>query len=126
METVKRLRSYVLRLSIALTAAAAIIALFFDRIVAQGLLLGGLAGAAGFWMLARRWEVETAFANGVKSRSRKWLATRLLLYVVVLYIAYRWDSVHARGLLATAAGLLTARIAVTVVGVTGWDLKEPE
>jgi len=126
LETVKRLRTYVFRLSIAITAAATILALIFDRVVAQGLLIGGLSGAAGFWMLARGWEVETASAIGVKSRSRKWLATRLLLYVVILYVAYRWDTVHARGLLAAAAGLLTVRIAVMIVGVTGWDLKEPE
>jgi hypothetical protein len=116
----------VLRLSIALTAAATIVALIFDRVVAQGLLLGGLAGTAAFWMLARRWEVETASANGVKSRTRMWLATRLLVYATVLYVAYNLDKVHVRGLLAAAAGLLIVRIAVTIVGVTGWDLKEPE
>ena len=126
METVRRLRSYVLRVSLALIAAVTIIALIFDRIVAQGLLLGGLAGTAAFWMMARHYEVATASTNSVKSRTRTWMATRLLLYAVVLYIAYNLDKVHVRGFLAAAAGLLIVRVAVTVVGVTGWDLKEPE
>lgn len=113
-------------MTLAFTVVAAMLALIFDRVIAEALLLGGLSGAAGFWMLARQWEVDTAFVGGVKSRSRKWLATRLLLYVAVLYVAFQLDTVHARGLLAAAAGLLIVRIAVTIVGVTGWDLKEPE
>jgi hypothetical protein len=134
----------VLRVSVALIAAFTIIALIFDRVVAQGLLIGGLAGIAGFRMMTRHtvcrgyslslfdklWtncvEVANAAVNGVKFGAQKWLASRLLLYAIVLYVAYNLDKVHVRGFLAAAAGLLIVRIAVTVVGVTGWDLKEPE
>ena len=126
METVRRFRSLVLRMSVALIAAFTIVALIFDRVVAQGLLIGGLAGVAGFWTMTRHVEVANAAVNGVKFGARKWLASRLLLYAIVLYVAYNLDKVHVRGFLAAAAGLLIVRIAVTVVGVTGWDLKEPE
>ena len=126
METVTRFRSLVLRVSVALIAAFTIIALILDRVVAQGLLIGGLAGVAGFWMMTRNLEVANAAVNGVKFAARKWLASRLLLYAIVLYVAYNLDKVHVRGFLAAAAGLMIVRIAVTVVGVTGWDLKEPE
>jgi len=126
LETVRRFRSLVLRMSVALIAAFTIVALIFDRVVAQGLLIGGLAGVAGFWTMTRHVEVANAAVNGVKFGARKWLASRLLLYAIVLYVAYNLDKVHVRGFLAAAAGLLIVRIAVTVVGVTGWDLKEPE
>jgi hypothetical protein len=116
----------VLRVSVALIAAFMIVALIFDRVVAQGLLIGGLAGVAGFWMMTRHVEVANAAANGVKFSSQKWLASRLLLYAIVLYVAYNLDKAHVRGFLAAAAGLLIVRVAVMVVGVTGWDLKEPE
>ena len=126
METVTRFRSLVLRVSVALIAAFTIVALIFDRVVAQGLLIGGLAGIAGFWMMTRHVEVANAAANGVKFGAQKWLASRLLLYAIVLYVAYNLDKAHVRGFLAAAAGLLIVRVAVMVVGVTGWDLKEPE
>ena len=126
METVRRFRSLVLRVSAALIAAFTIVALIFDVVAAEGFLIGGLAGVGGFWMMTRNLEVANALTNGVKLRPRKWLASRLLLYAIVLYVAYNLDKVHVRGFLAAAAGLMMVRIAVTVVGFTGWDLKEPE
>jgi uncharacterized membrane protein YGL010W len=54
------------------------------------------------------------------------MAARLILYAIALYIAYNLDTVHVRGFLAAGAGLFIVCLAVMVVGVAGWDLKEPE
>jgi len=123
LETVRRFRSYVIRLSAAATAALTIAALIFDRVVAGGLLIGGLAGTAAFFLMTRFFEVANASEIGVKSRTRTWSASRFLLYAVALYAGYILDTVHARGFLAAAAGLFIVRLAVIVVGIAGWDLR---
>ena len=137
METVRRFRFYVIRLSAALTIVLALVASLFDFTIAEGLVIGGLAGSIGFLLMTRSFEVANASEDGVKSRTRKWrdaprrrqgasMAARLILYAIALYGAYNLDTVHVRGFLAAGAGLFIVRLAVMVVGVAGWDLKEPE
>jgi uncharacterized membrane protein len=137
LETVRRFRFYVIRLSAALTIVLALVASLFDFTIAEGLAIGGLAGSIGFLLMTRSFEVANASEDGVKSRTRKWrdaprrrqgasMAARLILYAIALYIAYNLDTVHVRGFLAAGAGLFIVCLAVMVVGVAGWDLKEPE
>ena len=137
METVRRFRFYVIRLSAALTIVLALVASLFDFTIAEGLAIGGLAGSIGFLLMTRSFEVANVSEDGVKSDTRKWrdaprrrqgasVAARLILYAIALYFAYNLDTVHVRGFLAAAAGLFIVRLAVMVVGVAGWDLKEPE
>jgi len=55
---------------------------------------------------------------------RKWFAVRMLLYTAALVKGYSLDTVHLRGFVAVAGALMVVRLVVTVVGVTGWDLKK--
>jgi uncharacterized membrane protein len=126
-----------MRLSAALTIVLALVASLFDFTIAEGLVIGSLAGSIGFLLMTRSFEVANAPEDGVKSRTRKWrdaprrrqsasVAARLILYAIALYGAYNLDTVHVRGFLAAAVGLFIVRLAVMVVGIAGWDLKEPE
>jgi hypothetical protein len=126
-----------MRLSAALTIVLALVASVFDFAIAEGLVIGSLAGSIGFLLMTRSFEVANASEDGVESRTRKWrdaprrrhsasVAARLILYAIALYCAYNLDTVHVRGFLAAGAGLFIVRLAVMVVGVAGWDLKEPE
>jgi hypothetical protein len=133
MEAVKRFRSYVVRLALALTAVAACAALAVDMTVAKCVAMGGLAGVLGFWVLVRHTEFAISSADGVQSRTRRWIsrtqqgvAARFVLYGLVLVAAYRMDREELRGFFGAAVGLLIIRLAITVVGVAGWDLKETE
>ncbi len=134
----------VVRWSLSLTGVAAVLAVLFDVVVAKGVLLGGLASVLGFWIVARETdratreplleggknEVETPGTDGLESAPprvtlpRKWFALRMLLYTGALVKGYSLDPVYLRGFAAAAVGLMVVRLVVTVVGVTGWDLRE--
>jgi len=51
---------------------------------------------------------------------------RVVLYACVLFKAYGLDTVHLRGLIGAVVGLLLIRVAVSLVGITGWDLEKTE
>ena len=127
METVRRFRSWVVRLALAFTAASAGVAYPWNAVLAKGLLLGGIASILGFWLVTRNAEVANPPEDGVKSRPRKWLsiraAARMAVYALALIVARNLDPLHLYGFFGAAAGLMVVRVAVAVVGVTGWDLK---
>jgi uncharacterized membrane protein len=126
MEIVRRFRNCVLAVSSPLVIALSSVLLIYNWRVSASFLLGGVVGVIGFIMMTRDFNLEMTVAHGVKSYIRRWLAIRLLLYAAVLCIGCELDEVHARGLFAAAAGLIVVRIIVTIVGVTGCDLKKPE
>ena len=127
MEPLIRMRLMAVRIGVLLTVVAAAVAYLWDKIVAQGLLLGGVAGVLMFWVLARRLEkLATASEGKVYSLSVGWRLVELFIYAAVLGRAYALDRVSLRGLLAAVGGLFIIRLVTVFLGFTGLDLKREE
>lgn len=92
----------------ALVAAAAYA--LVGRTAAQGVLLGGIAGIAGLWMMASRLR-QTATIAPEKLHLTMILGTyaRLPVYGVFLYLGYRMDPETLHGLFGALAGLMAVR-----------------
>lgn len=133
-ETVKVFRRLVLRYALGGTGAVALPALFFGVAGAQGVVLGGLTAVLMFWLSSRGAEnalrrvhenlVEMSGVNRVRLAAIGWVSVRMLVYGVALYRGYTLDPAGLRGFWGVAAGLLMVRVAVTILGVTGLDLKK--
>jgi hypothetical protein len=119
----KAFRFLIVKASLLLTIVAAGLAFPWDSIAAKGVLLGGVASTLGFWIAARNLQLANAPENALKFRSRGWFAIRMLLYLAVLFKGYSLDVAHLHGFFGAAGGLFAVRLVVTVIGLTGWDLK---
>lgn len=127
MEPLRRLRLMAVQLALTLTVAVGGVAFLFDKTVALGLLMGGVAGVVAFWIVAVRVERLAARPKrGVYSRTVRWSLIRLAIYAVTLWRAYLLDSETMRGLFAAVAGLFIIRLVVAFLGLTGLDLKQGE
>jgi len=111
--------------SLAFLAVAGAVAFYFDRIVAQGLLLGGLAGVVAFWIMALRVEkLAQQPANRVQSEIFKGMAIRMAIYALSLGRAYYLDTETMHGLLAAVLGLFVTHLVMIILGITGLDLRK--
>lgn len=119
----RRFRLAAVRLALLLTAIAAAIAYWWDPVIGQGLLMGGLAGILGFWIIAVRIEkLARLQPEKVNFSALTWTGFRLLLYGAVLYRAYTLDTSEMHGLLGALAGILIIRFVLVFLGITGADL----
>ena len=126
METLKRFRIITVQLTLLLTAAAAAICYAFVNFPAAiGLLMGGIASALSFWVLAVRLDKVAALgAAKVKWTTYKWTVARLMLYTAVFAKAYTLDRETLTGFLGAVGGVLIAQIALVFLGFTGLDQKK--
>lgn len=100
------------------TAVAGFLALY-DAAAAKGFLLGGLAGAAGFWLMANRARTMGSIApEELPYRIYRWAFVRIALYAGFLALAYRVDGREYHGLIAAVFGLLMIRVVLTGLGLT--------
>jgi len=121
------MRLIAVQLGLALTVAAAGVSYLFDRTVALGLLMGGVAGVVAFWIVAVRVEkLASGPKRSVYSFSFRWSLIGLAIQAIALWRAFLLDRETMRGMLAAAAGLFIIRLVVAFLGFTGLDLKEGE
>jgi hypothetical protein len=112
------------RLTLLATAAIAAVAWFINPIATQGVLLGGLAGALGFWIIAIRLEkVARLKPEKVQFAALTWSVYRFALYGVVLYKTFTLDQETYYGLIGGLIGIMIIRFVLVVVGVTGLDKR---
>jgi len=124
----------VVRYALLATGVTSVLALLLGASGAQGVLLGGISASVLFWISSRGAEnalrrvhensVEMPGMNRVKLAAFGGFAVRMLVYGVALYKGYTLDPAGLRGFWGVAAGLLMVRVAVTIIGVTGLDLKK--
>lgn len=123
MEPVRRLRRLAVFSALGLSVLAAGIAFIFDRVVAQGILLGGFAGVLPFWIMAFRLEKLASNAPDIiELFSFRWSFFRLLIYALALGRAYFLDPETAHGLIAAVGGLFVLRVVLIFLAFTGLDL----
>ncbi len=119
----KQFRLLTVQLTALATVVFAALALVFDRALAHGVLLGGIGGALGFWLMARRISrVASEEPSKLQSVALRWMCVRTVLYGVILYRAYTLDLDSGYGLIGAAGGLLLVKLAMIVLGVAGLDL----
>lgn len=108
-----------------LVALAAGAYLVLDRVAAQGVLLGGIAGVLGFWIMAVRLEkLASLRPERVHFAALTGTFFRLLLYGVVLYRAYALDTENMHGLLGAVVGILVIRFVAVFMGFTGMAMPD--
>lgn len=112
-----RVRSVRAALITAAAIAGAAYAVAGD-VPAQGVLLGGIAGTLGFWTMSVRLE-QIAFVRPERLPfvATAWTFYRLIMYAAFLAVAYQLDREEAHGLLGGVAGLLSTRVAITLVAI---------
>lgn len=126
METFRRFRLIAVRLSLLITIlCAAVLYVFFGRIVAHGLLLGGIAGTLLFWITA----VRTEKLAKTSSKRLKWNTSGLMIFKymvfsVTLWQSYNLDKETMRGFIASAAGIFIINLVLLILGLTGLDLRK--
>ena len=126
METFRRFRLIAVRLSLMLTmVSAAAVYMMFGKIVAHGLLLGGVAGTLLFWITA----VRTEKLAKTSSKRLKWGTSSLVIlkymvFSVALWHSYNLDKATMRGFIASALGLFIINFVLLILGLTGFDLRK--
>ena len=120
VDELNRMRVLGVRVAAGLVAVCTVTAAYFSLPVAAGLLLGGAAGIAGFWMLAVRvGRLAQAGAASQQLFSLRGTLLRLGLYAVALGAAYAVDRERFHGLIAAVAGMLLMRPALLIVVFSG-------
>lgn len=124
LQPLKQFRLLAVRLTLLVTVVVSTIAWFFNPIAAQGVLLGGLAGVLGFWIIAIRLEkVVRLNPEKVQFAALTWSAYRFALYGAVLYKTFTLDKETYHGLIGGLMGIMLIRFVLFVVGATGMDRR---
>lgn len=89
-----------------------------DTPAAQGVMLGGIAGALGFWSMSVRLErLVLVRPQNLQAAATLWTFYRLAIYTFFLFIAYQADRDTLHGLLGGIAGLFSTRFVALFVAI---------
>lgn len=118
-DTARRTRMRTVRAALITALVVAGVAYAVDgEIAAEGVLLGGIAGALGFWAMSLRLEqIALVRPERLPLVATAWTFYRILMYAAFLWVAYLLDRENSHGLIGGAAGLLSTRVAITAVGI---------
>ena len=118
-DPLSRFRLVAVRISMIIVMISAAIVYTFDSIVAQGVLMGGIAGILGFWVIAIRLEkVAREKPSKVQYAALTWSFYRYALYGLVLYKALMLDEDKFRGLLGALAGIFVIRFVMIYLAIS--------
>ena len=120
MEPLTLFRTRILRLSLLLTGVTSLAALAWNADVALGVVMGGAAGTAAFWMLARRVERFAAMdATQIQASAMQGMFARMALYGATLTAAYLVNPETKAPLFAAALALLIPRVVLYAMALRG-------
>lgn len=124
LKPLRRFRTAAVRLSLFIVIVMGVAAyVLVDADGAQGVLLGGIAGVLGFWIIGVRLEKLATIAPGkVHFAALTWTSLRFLLYGVALTRAYMIDREELHGLLGAVAGILVIHFVMIFMGLTGMEM----
>ncbi len=127
MEILIRFRLMTVRISLVILGILAAIAAAWDRDIALGLGMGGLAGVIAFWILARRVEkFADMSAAQIQSAAIKGMLLRMVVYGLALWRAYTIDPQSNLPLFAAVGGLLIPRVVMYFLAFTSLDLRQKQ
>jgi len=107
--------------TLGLTVVCAALAAIWDTQTSKGIVIGGVAGAAGFWMmLVRTRTLHLIPKEEIPYRVYRWTFSRILLYGLALVVAYLVDPIGRHALLGAAGGLFIARAVMMATGIAAW------
>ena len=110
-----------------LTLFLAGVAWRWDPPTAWGIAIGGIAGALGFWMMARNASrLASIPKEEIPFRVYRWTFTRIIIYTIALFSAYLVDPVGRNALLGAAGGLFIARVVMLVTGIVSWRRRRQD
>ncbi len=111
--------------TVVLTAILAALGWQWNTAICKGALIGGIAGALGFWLMARNASTLTSIPKEeIPFRVYRWTFARMFLYGGALLFAYQADPNGRSALLGAAGGLFIARVVMLAVGVAAWRRKQ--
>ena len=124
LRPLRRFRLAAVRLSLLVTIVIAASAyILVDADAAQGVLIGGIAGVLGFWIIGVRLEKLATMAPGkIHFAALTWTSLRFLLYGAALIRAYMIDREELHGLLGAVAGILVIHFVMIFMGLTGIEM----
>lgn len=124
LRPLRRFRIAAVRLSLLVTIVMAAAAyLLVDGAAAQGVLLGGVAGVLGFWIIGVRLEKLANIApEKIHFFALTWTSFRFLLYGAALVRAFMIDREELHGLLGAVAGILVIHFVMIFMGLTGIEM----
>lgn len=124
LRPLRRFRTAAVRLSLFIVIAMGVAAyVLVDADAAQGVLLGGIAGVLGFWIIGVRLEkLATLASEKVNFAALTWTSLRFLLYGAALTRAYMIDREELHGLLGAVAGILVIHFVMIFMGLTGMEM----
>jgi hypothetical protein len=118
----RRFRIFTVRITLITIVVLAALALLISRNATQGVLLGGIAGILGFWIMAVRLEkLVVTNPQKVQFAALTMSTVRFLMYGAVLYKSFLLDEETYHGLLGALVGLMTIRFVLVFVGITAKD-----
>lgn len=108
----------------ALTGVGMVVALGFAPLVGMGIILGGTAGVAGYWLLAHSlWRLSEAPSERLSVQLHRSLYRRLILYAAALIPAYFLDRTHLHAFAGAVGALLASRYILLFLGIRGFRDK---
>ncbi len=119
MDTLKAFRLAVVRYTMTLSLVTCAATFYWSPVVAKSVLMGGLAGALGFWITGRNVEkLATSDATQLQSSAVKWTFVRLFFYALAIYKAYTLDRELYHGLIAAVIGIFFVQIVMITLAFT--------
>lgn len=121
-DPLRRFRLMTVRLTMVVMMVLVAITYQFDPLAAKGMLLGGIAGTLGFWIMAIRLEkVAREKPEKVHYAALTWSFYRYGLYGAVLYKGFTLDRVSYHGLIGALIGIFIIRVVMMYLAVSGRD-----
>jgi len=127
LDALKHFRIAVVRGTLILTLIAAAAAWPWSPVVSKSFLLGGLAGALGFWITGRNIQkLASPEATHIQSFAIKWTFVRLFFYALAIYKAHTLDREHHHGLIAAVVGIFFVQVVMITIAFTSLGKSRKE
>ena len=127
MDLLKEFRLAVVRYTLLLSVIVSGTTWYWSPVVAKGVLMGGIAGALGFWIVGKNVQkLASPDATQLQSSAIKWTLVRLSLYALAIYKGYTLDREFHHGFIAAVAGIFFVQVVMIVLAFTRLDNTQKE
>lgn len=119
MEKLKKFRLAVVQYTLLLSLGGTGALWLWDTAAAKGLLMGGLAGAVGFWITGRNvQQLASSGGDRLQYYAFKWTFVRLFFYALAITRSYALDREQYHGLVAAVIGIFLVKVVMIALAFT--------